>query len=557
MPKNVGAAILSKIERVFLPSAVEREAQAGQADPFVCFHMPAIPYDPGFLRLVNRTDADRAAESFAQQFSFAQLMNLVPAVSALFGTPSTLTWDVYQVLLDTAILARSTLTTQERSDLAEANALLYRPDGDPSEQYTSYVEAQRRWQAADEEVRSLQLGIEASDDRHYRSNLEEQLELALQDRESTLEAWVVEGRKGEVEQALALKIRLEGRGVQDAWRDREDRFEAARRDDPEFGAYWRTGFEPRAVVDSDAWSSIAIDKSEISGLVERARPAVQTAAEGWAPDDGSNRADVIIERITFKAARIDILRPWFDAGVFESRAWKLPSHTGPVSDGTLNPRGLLPAYVVSAIMVKDVDIRLQPERTKNAEFVRSVAAGRLGLIGPFAVRNTRRSTDANPLVAVRAFDFLGMTGRGRDGESRLRTAVEHRVLSNAAIAAVTGGTRAAAVHRPGPAPAARRGRGSLPFSPAAAARPSVPPLRRPRPHSVVGTPVVSRTKPPNVPSEPIRARLAPTTASTSAPEDPRRDADDDVPTVLHVVAYICARTPRSPNPDPSLDWGSS
>lgn len=607
MPENVGAAILSKIERIFLREGDEGGDGSAAPDRFVAFHVPAMPYDPKLLQLVNGADGAPTVESSRQQRAFAELVNMVPAPAALYRSDGALAWESYGAILTHGRLARSALSEAEQAELAAADALLYAADGNLSAAYETYLELQRRWETRDEEVRNLRLGIAASDDPAYREAQAAALAEAEEAREQALAEWVGRGRRFEIEAAIATKIRLGARALHDHWQEREQRFEEGMRADPDFGDFWRTGFAPQGVVDDDAaWSPITIDRSEISGLVAAARDEVRRAAEGWSPDADANQTNVEIERITMRALKLDVTRPWFDPSLFASRFWRLPAHMPPVSDGATPPAGSLPAYVASLVLVKDIDITLKPASAANDRLVRHVQAGRIGLIGPFAVRAQRAAGTPTTAVRVRALDVGRMVEDGNDGDAQFRAAIDAGRLSNASLEALRARrTRPVAArprvvdHRSPAATPAVRVRDHR-----TAARPRVvvrdhrtqpePAVRvrdhrtsaRPRvvvrDHRTAAAPLVRRRvvaepgtvgrRPPVVrvtpgivtaerPTHVVRVRRGvpaprppvrePSVPPTTRPGGGGNGAEDDT---VFVVAFLCARTPRSPDPDESLVW---
>jgi hypothetical protein len=437
MPENVGAAILSKIERIFLRDGDGADSDAAQPSRFLAFHVPAMPYDPELLELVNGGGGALTAEAVSQQRAFAELVNMVPAPRALFSTDGAVTWESYGRMLDHGQLARSALSAAEQAELAQADALLYAEDGSLSATYDSYLELQRLWETADERVRNLKLGVATSDDAAYRESQQAELAAAEAALERAEQEWVARGRRFEIEAAIATKIRLGSRALHERWGEREQRFDDGMRDDPDFGSFWRTGFAPEGIVDDDnAWSSITIDTSEISGLVDAARSEVRRAAEGWSPDADANQTNVEVERISMRALKLDVTRPWFDPSLFESGFWRLPGHMPPASDGASPPTGSLPAYVTGLVLVKDIDITLKPSSAANDRLVRHVTQGKIGLIGPFAVRSQAIAGQPTAKLSVRALDVGRMVRDGNDGDARFRAAIQSGAISNASIQAI-------------------------------------------------------------------------------------------------------------------------
>jgi len=645
MPENVGAAILSKIERIFLRDGDGVDGDPAQPNRFLAFHVPAMPYDPELLELVNGGEGGPTAEAVSQQRAFAELVNMVPEPRALYSTSGEATWESYERMLDHGQLARSALSAAEQAELGEADALLYAEDGSLSATYESYLELQRLWEMADERVRNLKLGIATSDDAAYRESQQAELTAAEAALERAEREWVARGRRFEIEAAIATKIRLGSRALHERWGEREQRFDEGMRDDPDFGSFYRTGFAPEGIVDDDnAWSAITIDTSEIGGLVAAARSEVRRAADGWSPDADANQTNVEIERISMRALKLDVTRPWFDPSLFESRFWRLPTHMPPASDGASPPTGSLPAYVTGLVLVKDIDITLKPSSAANDRLVRHVTQGKIGLIGPFAVRSRAVAGQPTAKLSVRALDVGRMVRDGNDGDARFRAAIQSGAISNASIQAIRvqkarstvtparvvdrrSGSRVSVAARPAAVVSRSARRVVKVQSRASNAKPAVrvrdhrtsanrnvtvrdhrtnaprtvkvrdhrslptrsvnvrdhraSPSRtvKVRDHRTGTTKIVRRhvSKPQVVDRRGSAGRLAPTVVRTpgrpvhaipikrrvpaprppvirepSLPPTTRPDATPD--RTMFVVAFVCARTPKSPAPDPSLEW---
>lgn len=530
MPQNVGAAILAKVERVLA-------ADAGD-ERFVAFHMPAIPYGDDELALVNTTDPARVRDSAAQQHTFARLTNLVPEDRALFGSDGAVLWDPYGTLVAAAMPARGRTDPAEAGRFDAARAVLFDADGQPSEAYIRYAELQREVVAAEEAVRNTELAIEASDDAAYREEMQGSLEATRAALASASQRWLVEGQRLVIEEALATLERAARSAPETLWRRRREAFDAGLRSDPDFGDYWRTGFEPANIVSRDeAWSRISIDPSEINGLVARARREVREAAESWAVGRSGSSTDVEIESLSMRAARVRLVRSWFDPEMFAMRDWRLPPHHEPASDGGRPVRGALPAVAVDLLLVKDIDIRLKAQSNTNTRFLADLKLGKINLIGPFAVRQPPGTgVTTPPRLMSRGLDLTRLSARGVDGDARLREAVNARRLSNATMIASTAPVSAGSTSSPTASIVARAPVTALRTARVrTVARPTLPLAR------------VATARPPASITAISSIRLA-ATATSAAP------AGDHDPTI-YVVGFVCRRTPKAPDPDTTLDWG--
>jgi hypothetical protein len=95
----------------------------------------------------------------------------------------------------------------------------------------------------------------------------------------------------------------------------------------------------------------------------------------------STSKDTSEMEVSFKYARVDIVRPWLNLLLFSAGGWDMGDafKQGGLSDGTKSQANPFPLLTTSFIAVRDVSIkaggrRIQPDQSKTA------SAGRLGAV---------------------------------------------------------------------------------------------------------------------------------------------------------------------------------
>lgn len=312
-------------------------------------------------------------------------------------------WDVYRDILDDDVeLAEPDASGTTES---EARGLLFDDEGEPSAVY-------RRFQGHRDtvlELREQRRQAEAGSDEAAR--LDDELAAAE-------DAWAVEGRRADVEDALAALDRETGESLASRWQKERSDLEAATLTGPsELGSYLPTGVVPHR-LDALDWHHVELDSDELSALAAEARerfPDLAPAGDGSIDDLG-------LRSLAFEAAIVRFRRDWLDLGLVESRGWRWPDDREPVADA--DGRGRMPAIAAGAVVVRNVEARYGAAG-EDTDAVRNVgpvllAAGDDGRhAGPRApARELRRvaveaaAGSASPRVSRRLAGTSGGTSGG-------------------------------------------------------------------------------------------------------------------------------------------------
>ena len=110
-----------------------------------------------------------------------------------------------------------------------------------------------------------------------------------------------------------------------------------------------TFFSPSDVFDpATPWTRISMTREEITTLVASAPADLKTLFPGGSADDG-------LISLSFEYNNVAVIRPWFRPEFFTSRSWQSVDNSV-VSDGQTPRHGKLPAYVTSMLVVRNVTI---------------------------------------------------------------------------------------------------------------------------------------------------------------------------------------------------------
>jgi hypothetical protein len=123
-------------------------------------------------------------------------------------------------------------------------------------------------------------------------------------------------------------------------------------------AYWPVGVNPIIDLrDAQSWTRIALDQKAIEVTVRK----IPKELEEWlqARDLMQALDTASVRGVTIEACHLSIRRNWFDQNIFSSTNWRLRD-TGVLSDGGNPPVGLLPALVQGVVLIRKLELELEP-----------------------------------------------------------------------------------------------------------------------------------------------------------------------------------------------------
>jgi len=504
MDAHVQLALIEKARRVFATD-----------ETFLSFPLLSpLSFAPKQIAAMN---APASAADYATAADFARIVNFVPRDIVATIDGETFLWDIYGDLL-----ARAQVATGEKPSAADqaAAAMLYIADDHgtrtESPAYRQYRQYRDAWIVSQENYNAQRLTAESAADEAARTQWTTTDEPALRAAIAAAKtAWEQTGHKVEIEAALASYERISAIDPQSSWREWQANFnpDIDMVGDPSSGGrYAPTGFSPRDLSGDDAWLHLDLSSDEMAKLVSGAPPELRVVL-------GENSASDF-EHVGFDYRSVAVTRPWFRSSALTARTWRIPPTEEALSDGADPPSGRCPAYVCALVFVR------------NVRFTRRAAAPKAS--GPDGLQFTlqaqlltKRSLVVDSALVARmqvAPALRAATPAQTDARSGQATVAFKRLSQQSFKMAAPAVPRAAAVH-----PIARTAVHRAVQAPAAA---------RVRRHRKLGPRVV----------KPVRAAPAPQPAlpTTPAPAAPSGD--------VSVLAFICKRLPKAPDPRPDLKW---
>ena len=407
-------AIMAKIRLLF--------ERSGTGDSFLSFNVgyPLTEDDLDFTAGKNDRTGGEELIALQKRADFSTLANQISEVDPIWTPRTGELSTIYRMIFDLGKVATVRPSSEDKEKLQAARAVLYTTrgvaDADIGEdttqvvntpEYESYLEHEKAYFDTLEKLNEAKITVEHSSDAAEAGAPNEQaigeLERA---RADAWKRWNEQGYKNKIEGAIEDIRRLESRGPGLLWRDWITQFETATRENnPSTNHFfYPTTYVPANFVESDSWTRVTLDQSEIASLTERAREEAPELAESELVRTDI-QSDLEIERLSVELARIKLLRPWFESEVPRSRIWKWQFDREPLSDGGDPPRGTLPAYMDSMVFARNLEIKLKAGNERNEAAVKHLQEGNLLSFGPIILNQIASTAEPRQVTELRTASF--------------------------------------------------------------------------------------------------------------------------------------------------------
>jgi len=506
------------------------KATQGFAEEGTYLSFPLAPY--GFeqerLRaLIDDPLGNDGAEALAE---FSLLVNEVPEGQFWQPDGDARLWDVYGDVIDSSELAELPRTSAEEADYQTAYGVLYEIAADGSVVESKLVAAYEQYRdsylSASQEYNNRKGQAELATDSAIAKQWTLDEPVLLERVTEAEQDWANIGHRADVEDARRLLRELGSRSPVMVWAGYRKLFdpdlpEIFFRTSPEGSAYVPCAYVPSDVIDV-SWPTITVTLQELEALAASS------------PDDLRSRlagsGDPAIESVSFEYSSVTVSRPWFAPEVFGSRAWRFYDPNRVLSDGNTPPNGECTAYVSGLVLARNITVRCKSTTRGTPDFAFLSAHRRLrrAPVRPYPatllaarVSTRRAAAPSAPQAAMLATPIAGLA---------VARPIEVRDHRDTAAARVVRDHRAA--------------------DPVSAVAVSSAVTRVPPEHArVVATPALTQM---------IRAVPAVRAPMVAPPPIPPPSGDETTVTsdtnAVYVVAFICRRLPRAPDPDPSFNW---
>ena len=304
-------------------------------------------------------------QQLAYQADFSTYMNIIPDDNILWTPdPNRLLWNEVKSMLNNAIFAESTLSQEDNNLLDEAIDFLtdIQKQTDNTETCTNSPEVVKYYQYMENYNMAMTTyldekitvensnGIEGKALKEQWDTFRQRELISLVDKAE--QEWINLGFKVQVERYQGLRKTLEPKKYLNLYRDAylNEISLAGLSSLNDIGTqFCVTFFSPFDIFDTSLpWMTISLTKEEIISLKE-------SSSDELSKLFGELDISDEIESISLEYANVVISRPWLKPEFFTSRYWKLPDDIV-ISDGNLPRSGKVPAYIDSMIVVRKIKI---------------------------------------------------------------------------------------------------------------------------------------------------------------------------------------------------------
>lgn len=299
--------------------------------------------------------APTTTPDYAAASDFARLVNFIPRdLVATIDSGRTL-WEIYGEVLEHAQVGSGITDPVAEQRFRDAAKVLWADDPDgvqhESEAYRAYRQYRDAWIVANEDYHAKRMTAEASEDSAVRQQWHS-LEPVLRAHLASIEAdWFALGQRARVEAALEVLNSVSAGNPVLRW----ENWRAGFNPDLDLvtgpgGPFAPTGYSP-VNLDDAAWSRFELSAAEIAQLTAEAPEELQQALH----DDPAP-----VSTVAFDYRSVALTRPWFAPAALTSRIWRLPEGEPPLSDGKIPPDGQCPAYVSAIVLMRRLEVHHPP-----------------------------------------------------------------------------------------------------------------------------------------------------------------------------------------------------
>ncbi|OME95789.1 hypothetical protein BK124_18980 [Paenibacillus amylolyticus] len=344
------------MDYISIAIAVKLSNLYSNQDEFLSFPLGKIAFSNksiDFMRSDSLTGVTEL-EKLNYKADFSRIVNIIPQDNIYFDMDaSRFVWDEYIRCLEFSNFAKSSLTKEEEDELNVAINFLGR--NNPSLDYLRYLQFKNVFDEADKTYSQAKLSVEFStgqDSEILKKHWDSFLEKELREaRGQAMNNWINLGKKNIIENYQAIRNTLELRKYDSAVKYLDDVRISEFVDTNGLGAsIYSTLYSPTNIIGTD-WNRMTITPSEIKSYYEKASEQIKSL---FTANDSNNLEN--LESITLEYNYISVIRPWLHSSFFSMRNWKLSDDTI-VSDGNVPRNGKLPALINGLVLIKNISYK--------------------------------------------------------------------------------------------------------------------------------------------------------------------------------------------------------
>jgi hypothetical protein len=319
-------------------------------DQFLSFPITPIVWQAA--RLGFQSGGLSPTDTVGAMSEFSRLVNIVPTGVMYPPQEESLLWDVYHDIFSSATLARSIRTSQEENDYQAASAILYtvRPDSMrmPTAKYQAYQQWEDAWITTKQVLNQRAVEAQSSVDPAVKDRWQRDQPALEAHLNEIMGRWQAEGFKDDIERALRIVHQLGAKSPEQLWTEWSNQF-----GETVNSLSGPTGdtFFASGFSPTDALREEAWQQFCLSRAEIAGLVAQAPAGLRLRLSPGE---EVGLDSISFDYTSVKITRPWAPTDLFGARFWKLPPTARMLCDGAVAPNGRLPGYVSAIVLARNI-----------------------------------------------------------------------------------------------------------------------------------------------------------------------------------------------------------
>jgi hypothetical protein len=381
--ENFSSLLTKKLETIIGEPVYSAGLQPGSC--FLSFCLPGIPFSVEDLNLacLGALPGIETPSQLQRWADFSRLANFVSDLSTRWQHDGRLLWNEYETVLTDAVVASDRLSTGAQSKYEEAKKTVSTVNPEYQRYSGLYDEATSR--------RIGQCGI--SNPGLPGADPESLVQLCAVEQAKArraYQAWIVDGHKKQYEEAASMIGQVEGRAPLLAWQEYKERLQSPL-GDLNGQRFWPT------TLAVPCWNEPASDAYWTKFTVHSAEESAGQPGSVTMTSATSSRQplEIPVTHLTVELMRAEIVRPWFNPGLFRSRYWRWPDAREPLSDGAMPPRGRLVACSLGMIFARRLEATLAV--TPRQEELRPHTAQSQLSAGPLTLNSARMLPGCNAI----------------------------------------------------------------------------------------------------------------------------------------------------------------
>ncbi|MCF6191383.1 MAG: hypothetical protein L3J51_12985 [Cocleimonas sp.] len=502
MDSDIALALMEKARRVY-----ESE------NTYLSFPVSPISFKAEELNFFEDSgDDETGKKALNSNAQFSRLVNLIPTGLIFPPDEERYLWDVYDDILNTSIVAFSDRTTEEEVEYRKVLDFLYDETVDgirvASSVYSKYQEFYDASITLREEFNAEKIEAELSDSNELKQQWGKERLPEWRKRFDALDMeWRGNGSKDKIEQVKRREKSLAERSPISTWSEWSSMFDKDLDMDTDIQSlpFVRTRYLPFNATQDGSWTKFSMSKPVAKQLIMEAPEELRKKLEG------QSIALDKLTTLTFEYSTAKIDRFWFTPQLFNSHFFK---YSKLISEGTDSKDGRCPAYIAGVVFAKNIHIVQQKHHKKTNPTLMN-AFPIFSFANPKKAKIFKATQMKIKSMKLMATPFTGATLKRSKNESIKSSAFRNKSIVSHMMTLAVPRTK----------------------KPLVKSAPKMTRLNVARMSPVITLFNQEKTsmKPTNKPN-------------SSKPASPENDES------IYILAFICKKVPKCPDPDLSLTW---